>query len=280
MADLACRKSKVPYWRRPWLYGLVLFVIAAIMVESGGLLLHAQEAEQPAEQPAETAAPAAPEGEDPEAEEAPAPRRRTLDDDIDVFNESEYLDPLYAEVLAGWREAGYKDTTGVSITIDPTRYVRKYASEVGSDARVQVVRDFGGRSGPALLWHDEETIIEWEVNIPKSGFYNISFVYYPLEGKKASIQRDLKIDGAYPFNEARRLIFPRTWRDAYRPKKDNQGNDVRPRQEEIRVWQERYFEDPQGMYREPFRFYLTAGKHRLAMNSIREPMALAAINSS
>ncbi|MGI6082972.1 MAG: extracellular solute-binding protein [Limnochordia bacterium] len=265
MADLACRKSKVPYWRRPWFYGLLLFIMAAIMVQSGGELLHAQEAGQPAT------------GQNQAEEAAPASRQRTLDDDIDVFDEAEFLDPLYAVVLEGWREAGYEDTTGVSITIDPTRYVRKYASEVGSPARVQAVYDYEGRSGSALLWLDEETIIEWEVDIPASGFYNISFEYLPLDGKRASIQRDLKIDDAYPFNEARRLIFPRTWRDAHRPRRDNQGNDVRPRQEEVRVWQERYFEDPQGMYREPFRFYFTKGKHRLTMNAIREPMALGAI---
>ena len=260
MADLACRKSKVPYWRRPWFYGLVLFVLAALMVQSGGELLHAQE----------------PATGQTQAEEA-APRQRTLDDDIDVFDESEFLDPLYADVLAGWLEAGYEDTTGISITIDPTRYVRKYASEIGSEARVQAVYDFEGRPGPALLWLDEETIIEWEVDIPVSGFYNISFEYIPLDGKRASIQRDLKIDGAYPFNEARRLIFPRSWKDAHRPRRDNQGNDVRPRQVEVRVWQERYFEDPQGMFSEPFRFYFTKGKHRLTMNAIREPMALGAI---
>ena len=152
MADLACRKSKVPYWRRPWFYGLLLFIMAAIMVQSGGELLHARRQDSPT-------------GQNQAEEAAPASRQRTLDDDIDVFDEAEFLDPLYAVVLEGWREAGYEDTTGVSITIDPTRYVRKYASEVGSPARVQAVYDYEGRSGSALLWLDEETIIEWEVDI-------------------------------------------------------------------------------------------------------------------
>lgn len=269
MAELVRRKSRVPRRRRSWLVGVVLLIVAVCVVGSGGLLLQAQETP-------ETAAGQLPAGETAPAEGEPK-KARTLDTDIDIFDESKYLDPLYAQVLPQWQAAGYKPTTAVSITIDPTRYLRKYASEVGSAARVQAMREYAGYKGPVLLWLDEETVIEWEVNIPKSGLYNISFVYYPMEGKRASIQRDLMIDGKYPFNEARRLLFERAWRDANRPKQDNQGNDIRPRQEEVRLWQEKKFEDPQGLYRQPFLFYLSAGRHVLRMNAIREPVALAAI---
>lgn len=307
MADLAHRKSRVPRRRRPWMLGLMLLLLAVVVL-SGGALLHAEQTSTPAATQAQPAASTTPTtaaatsapatgstAATPAAgaaattaagatatpaaggEATPAAPKRTLEQDIDIFNVDAVLDPPYATVLEQWRKEGYKETTGVSITIDPTRFVRKYATSVGSELRTKVVSNYAGRPGKTLLWLDEETVLEWEVNIPKSGLYNISFVYYPLEGKRASIQRDLKIDGKYPFNEANRLLFERTWKDAYLPKQDNQGNDIRPRQIDKNVWQEKKFTDPTGMYRSPFLFYLSAGKHRLTMNAMREPMALAAI---
>ncbi|MGI6541597.1 MAG: extracellular solute-binding protein [Limnochordia bacterium] len=270
---------------------MLMLLLLVVIVQSGGTLLHAEQAngttDQVAEQSTTSTAPA-PESvatEDTPATETPAADgpsfsapERSLETDLGFFDMSEVFDPLYATVLKEWEEAGYQPVTGVNITIDATKYKRKYASEVGSDARVQVVRNYAGRPGNTLLWLDEETIIEWEVYIPKSGLYNIALVYYPLEGKRAGIQRDLKIDGKYPFNEANRLIFERGWKDATNePKKDNQGNDIRPRQIEDPAWQEKLVADAAGMYKSPFMFYLSAGYHTISMNSMREPMALAEI---
>jgi ABC-type glycerol-3-phosphate transport system substrate-binding protein len=130
------------------------------------------------------------------------------------------------------------------------------------------------------LWRvrDSRLGVEWAFDVPISGLYNLGIEYYPLPGKRASIQRDLQIDGKYPFIEARRLVFERTWQDAHPPNRDNQGHDIRPPQREAPRWRFQVFEDAQGMYRAPYLFYLEAGQHAVRLGMIREPMAIARIS--
>src|SRR4030095_10511973 len=45
--------------------------------------------------------------------------------------------------------------------------------------------------------------IEWEINVPESGMYNIELLYYPIDGKGNSIERMISIDGKVPYNEAK-----------------------------------------------------------------------------
>ncbi|HHW09439.1 MAG TPA: extracellular solute-binding protein [Firmicutes bacterium] len=201
--------------------------------------------------------------------------------EVNLFDLADLIDPFYEDVLEGWRAEGIKETEGISITINPTRYAAKYQTEegekIGLPSRVRTVKELDGMKGDILEWLDEETVLEWEVDIPVTGLYNISILYIPLPGKSSSVLRDLRIDGKYQFNEARRIAFHRTFIDDGRPKTDNQGNEIPPQQLEKRVWREVKLFDQQGMYSKPFLFYFTAGKHRISMTSIREPMAIAAI---
>jgi len=172
----------------------------------------------------------------------------------------------YADVLADLRAEGLASALDVDITVPAWRYA-------AAQADVRVAEEMGGE-GPALVWAGEEGWVEWEVHVPKSGLYNIELRYYPLPGRRASIQRDLKIDGEYPFAEAKKLIFQRTWRDAGPPATDNRGDHVRPRQVEVPMWRTVRLEDADAMHDRPFLFYLSAGKHRLRMGGIREPIVL------
>jgi ABC-type glycerol-3-phosphate transport system substrate-binding protein len=183
-------------------------------------------------------------------------------------------EPYYADVLAGYRSKGYQSTSGIEVKLSGA----EYSSQAESSLEVQ--KGIGGSSDEALVWKDSDSLgwVEWTFDVPASGLYNLGITYYPLEGRGASIQRDLKIDGAYPFMEARRISFERTWMDAAPPKQDNQGNDIRPSQVEAPRWQFSFFEDAQAMYREPYLFYLTAGQHVVRLGLVREPMAIKNIS--
>lgn len=50
----------------------------------------------------------------------------------------------------------------------------------------------------------------------KEGLYSIRIVYYPVEGKAASIEREFYINGSAPFKEARSLTLPKVWSNTYR----------------------------------------------------------------
>lgn len=134
--------------------------------------------------------------------------------------------------------------------------------------------DFEGQSGVSLLT-GEQGQVDWSVDIPESGLYHISILYYPIEGKSSSIERMLLIDGEVPFREAAYLQFDRIWDNQYdEVKRDNRGNDLRPQQIEKPEWREALFKDFEGYYEKPFQFYLTAGRHTLSLVSSREPMVI------
>jgi ABC-type glycerol-3-phosphate transport system substrate-binding protein len=193
-------------------------------------------------------------------------------------------EPYYAEKLIEYETKGYQPTTGVSIDLAGTDYTAQ------SGADLQVMTGVGGREGPVLGWWESsgESWVEWIFDVPTAGLYNLGIEYYPLPGKRASIHRSLQIDGAYPFVEARRIAFDRTWRDSCSedsrvngvcvPRRDNQGNDIRPSQEEFPRWRFQLFEDALAMYRAPYLFYLEPGRHTVRLGLVREPIAIARIS--
>lgn len=182
-------------------------------------------------------------------------------------------EPYYAEVLSSYQTKGYSAAEGVSVEIAGSDYSAQSKAEVGT------VENLGGRPGPVLTWGEGEGDgwLEWTFDVPATGLYNLGIEYYPIPGKRASIQRYVQIDGKYPFIEARRIAFDRTWKDAHPPERDNQGNDIRPSQIEAPAWQFSLFEDAQAMYRAPYLFYLEKGKHTVRLGVIREPIAIAGI---
>lgn len=171
-----------------------------------------------------------------------------------------------------------------SIEIPAGDYVRY---EEGDAAAVpEIYTDYEGMTGDSVLT-SEDSLIEFEVNVPESGLYNLSVVYYSVEGKNSDIERSIFIDGELPFQEMALLTFPRVWinyvENTYYDEngvlikeweKDNQGNDVKPKTMEAPEWQSRYCYDSDGYVTEPLSIYLEAGEHTISMVSVKEPMLI------
>lgn len=122
---------------------------------------------------------------------------------------------------------------------------------------------------------DEVGLIEWEVDVPEEGLYNIGIRYFPIEGKSSSIERELLINGELPFQGAATLTFPRTWANELDEiEQDNRGNDLRPRQVEQPIWQEVEFKDSEGYYTDPYLFYFQEGINTISLVSSREPLLI------
>jgi len=182
-------------------------------------------------------------------------------------------EPYYSNLLNDYDSQGYAPTNGIRINLEGADYS-------DSNASFQVVDELEGKSGGILIWEEGDGTgwVEWSVDVPEAGLYNLGIEYYPIQGKRASIQRDVQIDGVYPFIEARRLAFDRIWTDSHKVTRDNQGNDIRPSQVESPMWRTQAFEDAQAMYRAPYLFYFTAGTHVIRLGVIREPIAIAQLS--
>ncbi|NLJ84213.1 MAG: extracellular solute-binding protein, partial [Halanaerobiaceae bacterium] len=143
------------------------------------------------------------------------------------------------------------------------------------DTDMESLRVIDDLAGIKALATGETGYVEWEVEIPQNGFYNIEIQYFPLEGRGGDIERALMINGRIPFDGAKFLEFARVWTDEYDYRIDNQGNHIRAPQKEVFIWQTKLLEDSMGYSSEPYRFYFEKGLNRVRLVSRREPMALA-----
>ncbi|HEY8499862.1 MAG TPA: extracellular solute-binding protein, partial [Clostridia bacterium] len=166
---------------------------------------------------------------------------------------------------------GEKPKPDTEYVIEAEQYVRAYGMNV------KKYTDFEGMEGVSV-YTGEQGFIEYEVNIRQEGLYSLSVLYYPVEGKNASIQRSVFIDGDLPYSQLGLVEFSRVWVNAENEwKTDNRGNDLKPRQIEAPMWIRSYFHDSEGYESEKLCVYLDKGVHTITLYSIREPMIIRRI---
>lgn len=169
--------------------------------------------------------------------------------------------------------------TYISRFEDAGRIDRSIILDAGavSDSENTILHEqFEGIAG-AVIETDETGFVEWVFEVEEAGFYQVNLQYMPVEGRGASIERSLIINGELPFFNAGHFIFSRVWTDAGEVKQDNRGNDLRPSQIEAPQWEERWLMDYMGYYLEPYTFYFEAGENSLRLESIREPMFIKSL---
>ncbi|MCL2019084.1 MAG: extracellular solute-binding protein [Oscillospiraceae bacterium] len=166
---------------------------------------------------------------------------------------------------------------------DFTRYV-----EGDTETSPVMMTDYMGMSGESVLT-SEDSFIEYEVYIEEAGFYDISLLYYPVEGKSSEIQRSFFINGVLPYRELALVQFPRIWQNSQAAlvtatgyvnlewEKDNQGNDLKPWMVESPEWISRYLYDADGYIPSRLPVFFEPGLNVITINALREPMLLRAI---
>ena len=131
----------------------------------------------------------------------------------------------------------------------------------------------------------ESGTVTFEVTVPETGLYAISWEYYDLVCKATNIERTLRLNGTVPFNEVRNIMMAKTWSEDYTYdndgnvvfKKDSSGNDRRPSMDQASSWKTYTVCDPTGYYNGAFWFYLEAGKNTIALEAQKEPVAISNI---
>ncbi|WP_274652143.1 extracellular solute-binding protein [Paenibacillus humicola] len=147
-----------------------------------------------------------------------------------------------------------------------------FAETAGSG--FEVADRYQGLNGKAVLT-PETGAISWNVQIDRPGLYNIRIHYYPMEGKSSAIERQFALNGKAPFKGAELLTLDRLWGNRDNAvKRDNRGNDLRPRQVEKPQWQLESFKDSEGYHEDPYLFYFGQGMQRITLTASREPMAI------
>lgn len=137
-----------------------------------------------------------------------------------------------------------------------------------------------------LIWDSGKGYIELEVNIEKTGLYELQIDYFPIYNESvANPEFELYIDGKLPFSECAQLCVTRVYRDeSYISSQDNafetdnRGNEVCPEPTEISGWRSFSFRDDTGENADPYAFYLTEGVHTVRLVSLRDPIAISGLH--
>jgi ABC-type glycerol-3-phosphate transport system substrate-binding protein len=157
---------------------------------------------------------------------------------------------------------------GTKISIDMTRFT---ASD-DMQASVKIVENTN-----AVITGDSG-IITWEFTVTQPGLYDVLVSYYAMEGKGGAIERQLYLDGSIPYKEAKNLQFNRVWVNEGQNKIFTEsGNEYRRPQVEKFCWQEEMLHSSIGYRDDSMKLYLEPGNHKIALESISEPMAIANI---
>lgn len=144
------------------------------------------------------------------------------------------------------------------------------------DGDAVLASDVEGAS-KALVLGDAQGTATWNIVVPETGLYELELVYFVQGGNEAKVQRKLTIDGAVPFEEANNLCLYRRFEESTGVRVNSIGDEVWPKQSEIKLWQTVRAVDGQGVYVDPLRFYLTAGSHEIALHYVDQPVTLASM---
>ena len=152
-------------------------------------------------------------------------------------------------------------------------------------ASVETLENYLDHEGSSLSIGDSG-LVTWKFNVPTAGLYAIRVNYAQVTRDAAnsnSIERVLYINGSVPFAEARSVIMKKNWVVEYYEgvpgtfEVDNNGNHIRPAQNEDPVWLSWELRDSDGYYANPYEFYFEAGENAITLESIRESVVIESI---
>ena len=114
---------------------------------------------------------------------------------------SAYLDDMTAQ--------GVQNAEGSDLPVD----LWSYGEVVGEAPKKQEVQG----EKDVLVWGDDCKRLSWNIQIPKSGFYELWFDYFAYEGNGLPVIRGVMIDGEYLYDEAMNFTLNRFWKDKGKP---------------------------------------------------------------
>ncbi len=117
-----------------------------------------------------------------------------------------------------------------------------------------------------LVWDSQSGKLTWQFDVAEEGLYNLAMSYITFLDNSLTISFELKIDGLTQFNSMKNFEFNRVFKNSLDEfKEDNRGNQLRPSQEQVAIWQKNVFNDAEGIYNEGFYFLLTPGSHTMTL---------------
>ncbi len=158
----------------------------------------------------------------------------------------------YTKVSSGYKAPNYEYKGGkvefpIDIVLD-----KAFADKLTTDNK-------GYKNNVAQLAVGDT--ISMTVEVPETALYWISFDYLSNDDSILPIELSFKVDGEYPFYEARNLKFETTWVSDGKADLDRYGNEIVTMPEKDKRWESKYLMDASYRYTEPLLVSLEKGTH-------------------
>jgi len=131
-----------------------------------------------------------------------------------------------------------------------------------------IVKKHNGEDS-CLIWENDLGRFEYVFDVPQSGAYNLEFLYQPISGKNNAIEFSLMLNGEFPFSATRNIELDKYWRNEGPIEHDRRDNQLLPRQELYSIWVNYPVKDKEGLFSEPYIFYLEKGENTISLDGIK-----------
>lgn len=194
---------------------------------------------------------------------------------VETVKSGKEREPVQYEQQISYME--YQADNGDTAIVNSNFRQEIFPAGYSAGKNVRLAEEYQGKSH--VLMTEENGFAEFQVQVEQEGLYAFEINYISIAGKGVAAERKLYIDGKIPFSEAASLSFDRLWKDEtdIRETHDTKGNEVIPKQIEDFSWRTVFITDPSGYYTQPLLFFLQKGVHTIRLESVREPMAIAAV---
>lgn len=162
-----------------------------------------------------------------------------------------------------------------------SRYMAENKSLIGKGERTDINIAAGLAQNDAQITDNclmgADGIASWQFDVAKDGAYRLFITYKPDENTSDSAELAVKIDGDYPFDEAKSVFLPILFENDGGLRHDDDGNEFAPMVKKINEQNTECISDPSGYSTDPFCFALTSGTHTLTLESKSQPFEISEI---
>ena len=130
----------------------------------------------------------------------------------------------------------------------------------------------------AIFFGKESEYIEFTVDVPEEGMYEMVMDYYLVPGESDAGKRIVYVNGEMPYEECSDITLYRYFRDEGEPVINSVGDETRPGQEEIPGWYTQAVCDTTGLYSMPLTFYLKEGTNNVQIIYNKMDMYISGIS--
>ncbi|TAH70398.1 MAG: extracellular solute-binding protein [Anaerolineaceae bacterium] len=105
---------------------------------------------------------------------------------------------------------------------------------------------------------------EYSVDVPETALYILRFDYLSYDKSILPIELSMKINGSYPFYEARRILLETTWIADEEKSFDRYGNEIVSLPNKLLQWESKFFKDASYYHADPLVLELNQGNNLIS----------------